>query len=210
MSVSLSKRQQDVLDAIKVYIQKNGCPPSVKDICQAVGISSTNGAVKHLVALEKKGHISRQRGLARSIQVLSPDYSTGASLQLLLINSTDGLSRSSIREGASTTVHVDSSILGRVNPDLCYVVTVADDGMGSSGILSGDLVVVEEQQLDDIAGNTIVVVLSGGKTIVRRLERRNDLVRLLAEQPGFPTELADQSGANVVIGIACAVIRPIR
>ena len=70
MKQQLTNRQAEVLEHIKQFIAKNGYPPSTRDVMELAGISSPNGAVCHLRALEAKGHIRRNERIARSIVVL--------------------------------------------------------------------------------------------------------------------------------------------
>ena len=64
----LTKSQQRVLDCIRDYIEQNGYPPSVREICTAVGLSSPSTVQSHLNALEELGYISRGGGRSRSIR----------------------------------------------------------------------------------------------------------------------------------------------
>jgi repressor LexA len=210
MRPPLTERQREIFDAIRTFIRENGCAPSVKEIGASVGISSTNGVVKQLDAMERKGYIRRQRGRARSIQLIESEQSHDFPVQLPFVSSAGGLTRSTLRSGASGTLFVDRTILGRVDPDNCLVVVAGDDGMGTQGIRSGDLVIVEERPLTKIPGNALTVALTRGMMIVRRLVRLNNVVRLTAEQPGYRTELADQGSRLEVIGMARAVIRALR
>ena len=65
----LTKRQNAVLDFICAYTEQYKFPPTVRDIGRHFGIKSRNGAQCHIRALEKKGVLSRQPGLARSLVV---------------------------------------------------------------------------------------------------------------------------------------------
>lgn len=67
---ALTKTQQRVLDLIVRYIREIGYPPSILDLMGKLGIRSPNGIVCHLMALEKKGRIRRDRGVTRGIVVL--------------------------------------------------------------------------------------------------------------------------------------------
>ena len=68
---ALTKTQQRVLDLIVRYIREIGYPPSILDLMAGLGIRSPNGIVCHLMALEKKGRIRRDRGVTRGIVVLA-------------------------------------------------------------------------------------------------------------------------------------------
>lgn len=69
MIPELTKRQQEVLDFIREKIDGRGYGPTVREIGDNFGISSPNGIVCHLKALEKKGAITREPGQSRAIQL---------------------------------------------------------------------------------------------------------------------------------------------
>ena len=69
----LSKRQQEILDYIKVEVRKKGYPPSVREIGEAVGLASSSTVHGHLSRLEKKGFIRRDPTKPRAIEVLTLD-----------------------------------------------------------------------------------------------------------------------------------------
>ena len=64
--MKLSKRQQEVLDFIRGFIDQNKMPPTYREIGQALGIASTNGVADHVKALIKKGYLSRSGGKGSS------------------------------------------------------------------------------------------------------------------------------------------------
>ena len=68
----LTDRQQEMLDYLQKHHDKHGYVPTIREIGNALGISSPNGVTCHLTALEKKGFISRERHLSRTIRFLSP------------------------------------------------------------------------------------------------------------------------------------------
>ena len=67
---ALTKTQQKVLDFINSYRNKNGYPPTRREIGDALGFSSENAAQEHLVNLEKHGAISLTRGISRGIRLI--------------------------------------------------------------------------------------------------------------------------------------------
>ena len=68
--MKLTPRQHDTLEAIRVYIAKHGFSPSMREICDALGVASTNSAHEHLSALEDKGYITRLPGKARTVRIV--------------------------------------------------------------------------------------------------------------------------------------------
>ena len=71
MKRTLTKRQQDILDFIESFIQERGYPPTLREIGNQFGISSTNGVRVNLAALEKKQYIRRRPWLSRGIELVS-------------------------------------------------------------------------------------------------------------------------------------------
>lgn len=67
---ALTKRQQECLDAIRVSIERHGYPPTVRELCDTLGIDSPNGIACHLDALQRKGWIKRDGETARGIRLV--------------------------------------------------------------------------------------------------------------------------------------------
>lgn len=68
----LTEAQQRTLDAIRTYIEANGIPPSVRDVGDLMGLSSTSSVQIHLMNLARAGAIEVRKGVPRSIRVLWP------------------------------------------------------------------------------------------------------------------------------------------
>ena len=66
----LTKKQKNVLDAVKAYIAKEGFPPTCQELQTILGFASANSITGYLDAIEKKGFIKRKPRLSRSIVVL--------------------------------------------------------------------------------------------------------------------------------------------
>ena len=69
MRPELTERQQAILNFISVSAQERGFPPSIREISAQFGIQSTQGVLRHLDALEKKGYLKRDSRAARSMQI---------------------------------------------------------------------------------------------------------------------------------------------
>jgi repressor LexA len=68
----LTRAQQRTLDAIRSYIDKEGIPPSIRDVCQRLGQSSTSSVQHHFRNLKELGAIELREGVPRSVRVLWP------------------------------------------------------------------------------------------------------------------------------------------
>lgn len=79
-----TRRQQQVLDCIKASIEKNGFPPSIREIGETVGLSSSSTVHTHLISLERKKHLKRNPSKPRSITLCDPGPSLESKVFALL------------------------------------------------------------------------------------------------------------------------------
>jgi repressor LexA len=70
-STTPSRRQADVVDAIRAFITKHGYSPTVREIADGIGVSSLNTVAGHLMALRRKGFVTWSEGAARTIRIVS-------------------------------------------------------------------------------------------------------------------------------------------
>ncbi len=73
---NISKKQQEILDYLKSSILAKGYPPSVREICDAVGLKSTSSVHAHLETLEKNGYIRRDATKPRAIEICDESFRT--------------------------------------------------------------------------------------------------------------------------------------
>lgn len=176
MPVTVYRKQRQILDYIVQYIQKNGYSPTLVEIAQAFKLKSLATVHEHLSNLVKKGLIRRFNGVARGIEIL--DQKIGQALEgveLPLLGY--------IRAGEPLEPYTDPNTTVAVAPFLlsgkrrAYVLEVRGDSMIEDGILDGDLVVVEEQ---DVAndGDIVVALLENGVATLKRFFREKDRIRL--------------------------------
>jgi repressor LexA len=185
----LSDRQQHILDFLKEFTARNGYPPSVREIGEAVGLSSSSTVHSHLNALENKGYIRRDPSSARALTVIEAD---------------DGKTADSIFEGSPRLPRnvVELPLVGRVAagaPILAdqnieesfllptqivgdagsFLLTVKGESMIEAGILDGDYVVVKEQPTAN--NGEIVVALIEDEATVKTFYKEPDRIRLQPE-----------------------------
>ncbi len=86
MSIKLTDRQQQALDLLIAFRQEHGYPPTVLELSEMLGCRSHNAAAEHLRALERKGVITRARGVSRGIYVnaLNPECEATELLRALV------------------------------------------------------------------------------------------------------------------------------
>lgn len=174
----LTPRQEEVLDFILETLERMGYPPSIREIGEALGISSTRGALLHLEALERKGYISRSPG-ARAIQVRGA--LRGGVAYLPLVGEVPAGPLRYASEGVEEWVPVPARWGGEGR----FLLRVRGESMTGDGIRDGDLVVVDPSLA--ARDGEVVVALVDGEATVKRLRRRKGAVELEASNPAYPT-----------------------
>lgn len=195
----LTPRQAEVLEYILRTLERRGYPPSVREICDDLGFSSTRGALRHLESLERKGFISRFAG-ARAIQVR--DTLRGSVAYLPLV----GEVPAGPLRYASEEVEEWIPVPGRWGGEGRFLLRVRGDSMVGDGILDGDLVVVDPRARGE--DGEVVVALVDGEATVKRLRRRGREVELQASNPRYPPiRVRMGEGEAGIVGRVVALLR---
>jgi repressor LexA len=179
MAAVIYKRQKQVLDYINDNIAKYGYAPTLTEIAQFLGLSSLATVHEHLAVLEKKGLIRRYRGAVRGIEVLENEdlqpYKNIVTIELPVMGFIACGEPIEPYTDPNATLAVNSSL---VRPgDKSYVLQAKGDSMMDDGILSGDYVVVKEQN-DARNGDIVVAVLRNGFATLKRFYREANRIRL--------------------------------
>jgi repressor LexA len=198
VDLKLTQRQQEIFDFVKRYSREHGYPPTVRDIGQAVGLTSSSTVHTHLANLEKLGVLKRDPTKPRALEVLV------------------GKAREAMAPGglplvgqvaAGTPVLADENIEEYVavpgiagGEDGEFVLQVKGDSMKDAGILEGDHVIVRRQ--DTAKNGEIVVALVGEEATVKRFFREKEHVRLQPENDALePILTRDVQLLGRVVGV---------
>ena len=194
--MKLTPRQQEILDFIKNTVEVLGAPPTRAEIASAFGFASPNAAEDHLKALAKKGAINLEPGSARGIRLVEQ-------LGLPLIGSVAAGSPILAVENVQGRYAFDA---GMFSPRADFLLKVRGLSMMDAGILDGDLIAVHKT--DQARDGQIVVARLDEEGTVKRLERRGNSVRLIAENPDFEPIVVNPGEVEFAIeGIAVGLIR---
>ncbi|MBP8128216.1 MAG: transcriptional repressor LexA [Candidatus Hydrogenedentes bacterium] len=180
MAKGLTKRQRNVLEFVIECVRDHGLPPTMSEICDEFGLTSTNAARDHLVALEKKGYLERS-SKARGIRVTEQaaaglyQHNIGA---LPLVGRVAAGPPLYAAENIEDYVPVASSLARRK----AFCLRVNGDSMTEAGILDGDILVVDQQRRPRTGD--IVVALIGDEATVKYFHPAGDQVEL---RPAHPT-----------------------
>lgn len=197
MYEDLTERQNEILCYIKHEVKIKGYPPSVREICKAVGLNSTSTVHSHLSTLEKKGYIRRDPTKPRAIELLDSDYNLKEMIDVPLIgNVTAGEPILAIQNVEDTvTLPLDF-----VRYDNVFMLSIKGNSMVNAGILDNDMVLVKKQ--DYARNGDIVVALLDDEATVKRFFKEKDHIRLQPENPYLnPIIVNDVKIIGKVIGL---------
>lgn len=204
----ISDRQQQILDLIHGTVQDRGYPPSVREIGEAVGLSSPSTVHSHLSALVKAGYLRRDPTKPRAIEVMD----TGRETDLRRAPVRDVPLVGSIAAGSPILAEEDIEEIfplptELVGNDPVFMLRVRGDSMINSGIFDGDLVVVRRQQ-EAADGDLVAALVGDEEATVKRLRREPGQVVLLPDNPAYePMVFTD--GVQI-LGRVVAVLRSVR
>ena len=217
----LTARQQEVLDFIENAIRTAGFPPSMREIGERLGITSTNGVSDHLKALEKKGYLQRSSSKSRSCvptQAPTPATRKGRStvaavpgfdafgddfVDVPVVGKIAAGLPIAALDTREDSVKIDRFFLGK-NRDV-FALRVVGDSMINDGIHDGDFIFVRKQQI--APRGSIVVAMIDGEATVKRFYHEGERIRF---QPANDTmkpifvkasEFRETHIVGVVVGI---------
>ena len=202
----LTKRQSEILDFIKRYLDKNGYPPTVRDIGGAVGLTSSSTVHAHLSNLEKAGMIRRDPTKPRALEIIGEKVRRAAERVSDVVSTATGLplvghvaAGEPILAEQNIEEYIDvPRIAGGGDAD--FVLSVRGDSMEKAGILDGDFVVVKSQQTAQ--DGEIVVALIDNEATVKRFFREADHIRLQPENDAYePIRSPDAAVIGSVVGV---------
>jgi repressor LexA len=198
VELNLTKRQQEIFDYIRRHVGEHGYPPTVRDIGNAIGLTSSSTVHAHLANLEKLGLLRRDPTKPRAIEVLRDKAKQVMAPEgLPLVGQVAAGSPVLADENIEEYVPVPGIAGGDQGE---FVLRVKGDSMKDAGILEGDHVIVRRQ--DTARDGEIVVALVDDEATVKRFFRENDHVRLQPENEAMePIRTKDAQVLGRVVGV---------
>ena len=218
----LTWRQRKVLQVIRESVQKRGYPPSMREIGEAVGLTSTSSVSYQLSTLQKKGYLHRDVGRPRTVEVRLPGHPAvrpepGREEEAADIPGIDIPSQEAIyvplvgRIAAGGPILAEQSVedvfpLPRqlVGDGTLFLLKVAGDSMMNAAITDGDWVVVREQKVAE--NGEIVAAMLDGEATVKTFKQSDGHVWLIPHNPAYTPILGDEA---TILGRVVAVLRRI-
>ena len=220
-ATGLTPRQQKVLTCIQRSLEAKGYPPSMREIGEAVGLTSSSSVAHQLKTLEEKGYLKRDPHRPRALQVFLPEEM--ASRRAVGAADESAYDETGIGDTVPQASYVP--VVGRIaagGPILAeeqvqdvfplprqlvgdgtlFMLEVSGDSMVDAAICDGDYVVVRKEQTAD--NGTIVAALLGDEATVKTLQRKDGKVWLLPHNEAYdPIDGTDAS----ILGVVTAVLR---
>jgi repressor LexA len=202
MAKGLTTRQQMILQYILDYVQREGYPPSIREIGRDFDIGSLRGVTVHLDALERKGYITRSN-TPRSIKVIHPALqSSNRVVMLPLLGSIAAGAPIQAQEHVEDLIPVPIEMVRSI--EHAFLLRIRGDSMSGEGIMPRDLVVIKPQQTAN--HGDLVAVMLGDEATVKRIHFDSSGVRLMPSNPAYnPIEVKREDAR--VIGRIIGLIR---
>src|SRR3954454_10933301 len=203
----LTERQRQVLEFIDTEVRRRGYPPSVREIGEAVGLSSPSTVHAHLAALQDKGYLRRDPSKPRAIEV-SLEPATGAPIErrpvrhIPLVGNVAAGTGVLAAENVEETHPISEDFTG--SGDL-FMVRVRGESMIEAGIFDGDHIVVRSQPTAE-PGDIVVAGIPGEEATVKTYLRRRNKIVLRPANPALSEMIYDPSDI-AIYGKVVTVLR---
>lgn len=200
----LKEREQKVLDFMKDEVREKGYPPTVREICTALGIRSTSTVHKDIASLEKQGYLKKDPSKPRALMIVDPQTNERIDQQRLQSEAAFGAASAGAQEVERTDI-VEIPVVGRiaagtpilaeqnvedsfpvparfVNGGTNFMLTVRGESMIEAGIMDGDYILVEQQNTAR-NGEIVVAMVDGfeSEATVKTFYREDNHIRLQPE-----------------------------
>ena len=208
-ATGLTQRQQRVLQHIKASLDSRGYPPSMREIGEAVGLTSSSSVAHQLKVLEQKGYLKRDPNRPRALQVFLPEDmqfdETGSGdahptpMNVPLVGRIAAGGPILAEERIEDVFALPKQLVG---DGQLFLLEVAGDSMIDAAICNGDYVVIRQQPNAD--NGDIVAAMIDGEATVKTFQKKDGQVWLLPHNAAY--EPIDGNAATI-LGKVTAVLR---
>ncbi|MBF6507636.1 transcriptional repressor LexA [Saccharopolyspora hirsuta] len=201
----LSDRQLRVLEAIRKWMREHGYPPSVREIGDAVGLTSTSSVAYQLRVLERKGYLRRDPHRPRTVGVLvggEPELEGAGQTKPAYVPVVGRIAAGGpilAEESIEDVFPLPKEIVG---DGTLFLLKVVGDSMVDLAITDGDWVAVRQQP--DAENGDVVAAMIEGEATVKTFKRTDEHVWLLPHNPAYEPILGDDAA---ILGKVVAVLR---
>ncbi|MDM0445916.1 transcriptional repressor LexA [Clostridium perfringens] len=193
-----SDKQTQIYNFLIEFTKSKGYPPSVREICQAVSLKSTSTVHGHLKRLEKKGLIYRDPTKPRALEIVELSNEEKELIDIPIVGKVTAGMPILATENIEDMFQIPINYV-KHNNDL-FILKVTGDSMIESGILDGDLAIIEQKNI--ATNGDIVVALIENEATIKRFFKENGFIRLQPENKNYePIIVEDCSILGKLVGI---------
>jgi len=222
-SAALTPRQRKVLEVIRDSVERRGYPPSMREIGELVGLTSTSSVAHQLTTLQRKGYLRRDANRPRAVEVRDADEATPVLGDFTgELDADDEEARRAARPAATYVPVVGRIAAGGpilaeqavedvfplprqlVGDGALFLLKVVGESMIDAAIADGDWVVVRQQPTAD--NGDIVAAMIDGEATVKTFRKRDGHVLLMPHNPAFQPIDGDHA---TILGRVTAVLRKV-
>ncbi len=201
---SLTERQQQLLNFIETYQWENGSSPTLREMREHFGVSSDNGILKHLAALNKKGYIQKDdtpRGIKMLSSIRKRMDAAADIIRVPLVGTIPAGGPVTAEENTIDTYEIGKGLMSSSKG--AFLLRVTGNSMINAGIYESDMVMVAPDQT--ARSGDIVVALVDGENTVKRYINEKGKVYLQAENPEY--ENIYPTGELQIQGVVTGLVR---
>ena len=170
---TLNAQEQRVLEYIKKQIKETGYPPSVREICAALGFKSTSSAHQYIWRLAEKGYIDKGDLKTRAIRVVG----TESTISVPIVGKVAAGEPILATENIEDYMSIGESFFSKDSlKNDNFILKVQGESMIEAGINDGDYIIVSKQ--DTARNGQIVVAMIDGEATVKTFYKEKDYIRL--------------------------------
>ena len=201
MPAKISRKQQEILDYLKEEILSKGYPPTVRELCEKVGLRSTSSVHSHLNTLERNGYIRRDPTKPRAIEICDDSFQMVRTemASLPIVGNVAAGQPILAQENIENYFPVPAEIVPSGDS---FALRVRGDSMINVGIFNGDLLFVNS--CNTARNGEIVVALVEDEATVKTFYKENGYIRLQPENDTMDPIIVDHC---VILGKVFGVFR---
>lgn len=197
---ALTAKQEQIYNFIKSEISSKGYPPSVREICDAVNLSSTSSVHAHIKTLEKKGYIKSASSKNRAIEILDDEFNALARREITNVPIIGKVAAGTPILATENVVDYMPFPVETLPNQETFMLTVKGDSMINMGIFDGDNLLVQKQ--NTARNGEVIVALVEDSATVKRFYKENGHIRLQPENDNMdPIIVNDCAILGKVIGL---------
>lgn len=180
------EKQQKIIDFVNRQVAEKGYPPSVREICQAVGFKSTSTVHAYIKKLEEEGQIQKDATKPRALKILDDRRSLEGYLSDQEIENIPVLGKITAGQPILAVENIEETFpvpVQYLENSTVFMLKVRGDSMINAGILDGDYILVKQQNTAN--NGDIVAALIGDEATVKTFYKEKGHIRLQPENPSY-------------------------